>query len=83
MSTDPVSKLEGIGRETVLKLQDIQAAAAASPYLQDAVTVAEFTDTNGHVTSGTSASALCQSPQVQCAVALTCCCIWHQNNAVT
>lgn len=59
MQTDPVNKLEGVGRETVLKLQDIQAAARVSPNSKDAVILQDFTDTTCHVLNGASLFAAC------------------------
>ena len=41
--TDHVHKLEAVGKETVAKLSNIQAAARASSNAQDAATLQDFT----------------------------------------
>lgn len=41
--TDPVSKLQAVGKETVSKLRDMQAAAAASLNAEDEEVLEEFT----------------------------------------
>ena len=41
--TDPVSKLQAVGKETVSKLRDMQAAAAASLNAEDPEVLEEFT----------------------------------------
>lgn len=41
--TDPVSKLQAVGKETVSKLKDMQAAAAASLNAEDPEVLEEFT----------------------------------------
>ena len=50
--TDPVSKLQAIGKETIAKLKDIRAAAAASINAEDAQVLEEFTHDSNCVTTG-------------------------------
>lgn len=47
--TDLVHKLEAVGKETVAKLRDVQAAAKASSNASDAATLQDFTDRMCHI----------------------------------
>lgn len=50
--TDPVNKLQAVGKETVAKLKDIKAAAAASGNSDDSEALEDFTCHTGSITSG-------------------------------
>ena len=50
--TDPVSKLQAIGKETVAKLKDLTAAAAASPNSHDSAILQDFCDERNSVCTG-------------------------------
>ena len=51
--TDPVSKLQAVGKETVSKLRDMQAAAAASLHAEDPEVLEEFTCQTRCIVTGT------------------------------
>lgn len=50
--TDPVSKLQAIGKETVAKLKDLTAAAAASPNSHDSAILQDFCEERDSVCTG-------------------------------
>lgn len=50
--TDPVSKLQAIGKETVAKLKDLRAAAAVSPNSHDSTILQEFCEERNSVCTG-------------------------------
>jgi len=49
---DPVNKLQAVGKETVSKLKDLQAAAAVSVKANDSEVLAEFTCYTNNVLTG-------------------------------
>ncbi len=50
--TDPVSKLQAIGKDTMAKLKDLTAAAAASTNPKDADTLQDFCTQINSITTG-------------------------------
>lgn len=56
--TDPVGKIQAIGKETVAKLKDLTAAATASSVPRDSDILQDFCVNHNSITTGASLSGL-------------------------
>jgi len=75
--TDPVSKIQAIGKETVAKLKNLTAAAAASPDTGDSDILQDFCVQCNSITTGKFLTTCVTSPVVihQCAKKLCSLCV--------